>query len=51
MVINFCFIVIYQSNINMRPTRHENIDFSSLYKKMKNPFFSIFRVLVKDKNK
>ena len=51
MVINFCFIVIYQSNINMRPTRHENIDFSSLCKKMKNPFFSIFRVLVKDKNR
>ena len=38
MVINFCFIVIYQLNINMRPTRHENIDFSSLCKKMKKNF-------------
>ena len=31
MVINFCFIVIYQLNIDMRPTSYENIDFSSLY--------------------
>ena len=49
MVIIFCFIVIYQLNINMRPTRHKNIDFFSLCKKMKNPFFSIFRILVEDK--
>ena len=32
MVINFCFIVIYQLNINMKPTSHENIYFSSLCK-------------------
>ena len=39
IVIIFCFIVIYQLNIDMRSTRHENIDFSFLCKKMKNPFF------------
>ena len=36
MVINCCFIVINQFNINMRPTRHENIDFSSLCRKIEN---------------
>ena len=51
MVINFCFIVIYQLNIDMRSTRDENTDFSSLCKKMKNPFFQIFRILVEDKNR
>ena len=50
-VINFCFIVIYQLNINMRPTRHENIYFYSLCKKIKNPFFLIFRILMKDKKR
>ena len=51
MVIHFCLIVIYQLNINMRPTRHENIYFSSLCKKFKNPFFLIFRILMIDKNR
>ena len=33
MVIFFCFIVIYQLDIDMRSTGHENIDFSFLCKK------------------
>ena len=43
MVINFCFIVIYQLNINMRPTIHENIHFSSLCTKLKYLFFKNFK--------
>ena len=41
MVINFCFIVNYQLNIDMRSTRHENIEISFLCKKNRNNFFLI----------
>ena len=42
MLIHFCFIVIHQLNIDMRPTSYENIEFSALCKKIKNPFFFNF---------
>ena len=49
MVINFCFIVIYQLNISMTPTRLEKINFSSLCKIFKNAFFLNHRILMEDK--
>ena len=39
MVVIFCLIVIYQLNINVRPTTHENVNSSSFCKKSKTHFF------------
>ena len=51
MVINFCFIVIYQLNIDVRSTRHENFDFFYVKKNEKPILFFILRILVEVKNR